>query len=359
MLASSLQFLFTVSASASPEHFSAIGVSSDVHARCAQPPKSLIVIRMALSVLFVVIGLILLTVGAEGLVRAGSSLALRLGVTPLVVGLTIVALGTSSPELVVSGEAAFYGNSAIALGNVVGSNIGNIALILGIAAVVCPMKARAEVVQREMPVMIGVTLLLWVLLIDGQLGRIDGFILFAASFAYIFFVYSVARRNKSREVADEFAEAVDHTARPVWLEIVMLVGGLALLVGGAKLLIDGALAIAAYFKVSEVIIGLTVVAIGTSLPELATSVVAAFKKESDVALGNAIGSNILNILFVLGFTAIIQPISAAEIKLRDLSVMLGYAVLLFVMLRLRSTLDRAGATVLLGGYLVYIYSLLP
>jgi cation:H+ antiporter len=139
----------------------------------------------------------------------------------------------------------------------------------------------------------------------------------------------------------------------------MLIGGLALLIVGAKLLIDGALAIAAYFKVSEVIIGLTVVAIGTSLPELATSVVAALKKESDVALGNAIGSNILNILFVLGFTAIIQPISAAEIKLRDLSVMLGYAVLLFVLLRLRSVLNRAGAAVLLVGYLVYIYSLLP
>lgn len=139
----------------------------------------------------------------------------------------------------------------------------------------------------------------------------------------------------------------------------MLIGGLALLVVGAKLLIDGALAIAAYFKVSQVIIGLIVVAIGTSLPELATSVVAAFKKESDVALGNAIGSNILNILFVLGFTTIIQPISAAEIKLRDLSIMLGYAVLLFVMLRLHSTLNRAGTALLFVGYLVYLYSLLP
>jgi cation:H+ antiporter len=310
-------------------------------------------------VVLVVIGLILLTVGAECLVRAGSSLALRMGVTPLVVGLTIVALGTSSPELVVSGEAAFYGNSAIALGNVIGSNIGNIALILGIAALVCPMKAHAEVVQREMPVMIGVTVLLWILLADGQLGRIDGFILFAGSFAYTFFVYFVARRNKSREVEDEFAEAVGNTSRPAWLDALMLIGGLALLVVGAKLLIDGALVIAAYFKVSQVIIGLTVVAIGTSLPELATSVVAAWKKEPDVALGNAIGSNILNILFVLGFTAMIQPISAAEIKLRDLSVMLGYAVLLFVLLRLRSVLDRAGAAVLLVGYLVYLYSLLP
>jgi cation:H+ antiporter len=163
---------------------------------------------VGISIALIVFGLILLTVGAEGLVRAGSSLALRMGVTPLVVGLTIVAVGTSSPELVVSAEAALYGNSAIALGNVVGSNIGNIAVILGIAALVCPMKARTEIIQREMPVMIAVSALLWILVLDGEVGRLDGLLLFLGSIAYIYFVYSIARRNKSREVDDEFSEAV-------------------------------------------------------------------------------------------------------------------------------------------------------
>jgi cation:H+ antiporter len=281
-----------------------------------------------------------------------------MGVTPLVVGLTIVAVGTSSPEMVVSGEAAFYGQSAIALGNVVGSNIGNIALILGIAALVCPMKARAEIIQRELPIMIGVMALLWILVLDGEVGRLDGLLLFLGSFAYTFFVYSVARRNRLRAIDAEFSEAVGQPSQRTWLDVMMLIGGLALLIIGAKLLINGALAIATFFKISQVIIGLTVVAIGTSLPELATSVVAALKKEPDVALGNAIGSNILNVLLILGITALIQPISAAEIKVTDLGMMLGSSVLLFVLLRWRSGLDRLGATILLSGYGLYMYSLI-
>ena len=309
---------------------------------------------MITSVALVLVGLVLLAVGAEGLVRAGSALALRFGVTPLAVSLTVVALGTGSPELVVSAEAALSGNSAIALGNVVGSNISNIALILGVAALICPIVARAEVVKRQVPVMIGVSVLLWLLVADGELGRVDGLVLLALGGGYLFWIYQGARSGKVT-VADDEVEA---PSRAVWLDIVMLVGGIALLVLGAKWLIDGALVIATALGISPVIIGLSLVAIGTSLPELATAVVAAAKKDSDVILGNVIGSNILNILFILGLTAAIQPISAGQIQVSDLAVMLGSAVLLLVLFLLRPAVERWSGFALLGGYAFYLYSLL-
>ncbi len=313
-----------------------------------------------LYLLFLVIfGLVLLTLGAEGLVRAGSSIALRLGVTPLVIGLTIVAFGTGSPELVVSAEAAFYGNSAIALGNVIGSNISNTCLILGTAALIYPMKSKTQVVQREIPVMVAATGILWLMIIDGELGRIDGLILLISSFAYTFFVYFIARRNKSEEVHKTFSEGIEEPSSSKVLDAAMLTGGLALLVVGAKILLDGAIGIAKIFQISEVVIGLTIVAIGTSLPELATSTVASFKKKSDLALGNAIGSNILNILCILGVTALIYPISAEEIRLLDMSVLLGVAILLWALLGMRFILDRVEGAILLIIYIVYIYTLIP
>ncbi len=314
---------------------------------------------MIYSALLVIIGLILLTLGAEFLVRSGSSLALRLGVTPLVVGLTIVAFGTGSPELVVAVQSAYYGNSAIALGSVIGSNISNTALILGAAALVYPIKARTQVVRREVPLMIVVTGLLWLLLFDGELGRFDGIILFAGSLVYTFLVYFLARRSKSKDIHEEFTEAVDKPTSSKWLDILILLGGLSLLILGANLLVSGAVTIAKFLEISEVVIGLTIIAIGTSLPEMATSVVASFKKESDLALGNAIGSNIINILCVLGATAIVSPISAAEIRTIDMGVMLGVAVLLWILLGVRFLLDRLEGAILLLVYIVYIYTLIP
>lgn len=307
----------------------------------------------------VILGLILLTLGAEGLVRAGSSLALRLGVTPLVIGLTIVAFGTGSPELVVSAEAAFYGNSAIALGNVVGSNISNTCLILGLAALIYPIEAQTQVVRREMPLLITATALLWLMIADGEIGRIDGAILLTASFGYTFLVYFIARRNRSEAIHLSFAEAVDKPSPSGWLDMLMLTGGLALLVVGAKLLLDGAIGIAKIYRISEVVIGLTVIAIGTSLPELATSAVASLKKKSDLALGNAIGSNILNILCILGVAALIRPIPAGEIRLLDMGVLLGTAGLLWALLGFRFILDRIEGAILLVIYVVYIYTLIP
>lgn len=314
---------------------------------------------MVFSGLLVLAGLVVLTLGAEALVRAGSSLALRLGITPLVVGLTIVALGTSSPELVVSAQAAFMGSSGLAIGNVVGSNISNTALILGAAAMVYPLKAKAVVIRREMPVMIAVSAVLWLMIIDGVLSRIDGIILAVSVVVYTCFIYYSARKGKVKEVEDQFAEAVDKPSKNPALDALLLVGGILFLVGGATMLVTGAVDVAKTLGIPEVVIGLTVVAVGTSLPELATSTVAAYRKEADMALGNAIGSNISNILLVLGVTAVINPISAAEIRLVDMAVMLGTAVFLWALLGLRFVLDRLEAFILLVVYALYIYTLIP
>lgn len=314
---------------------------------------------MLFSVLIVIAGLVVLTVGAEGLVRAGSSIALRLGVTPLVVGLTIVALGTSSPELVVSAQAAFMGSSGLAIGNVVGSNISNTALILGTAALVYPLRAKAVVIRREMPVMVAVSCILWLMIIDGVLGRIDGIILAVSVVAYTGFLYYSARKGRVKEIEEQFAEAVDKPSKRPAADVLMLIGGIGFLVVGASLLVTGAVDIAKTLGIPEVVIGLSVVAVGTSLPELATSTVAAYRKEADMALGNAIGSNISNILLVLGVTAIINPISAAEIRVVDMAVMVGTAVFLWALLGFRFVLDRLEGFILLVVYALYIYTLFP
>lgn len=314
---------------------------------------------MFISVIFILIGLVLLAIGAEGLVRGSSSVALRLGVTPLVVGLTIVAFGTGSPEFVVSIGSALNNNSGLALGNVIGSNISNIALILGIAALIKPLSVRAEIVRRETPVMVIVTALFWLLLYDGELGRIDGAILTLGAIAYTFLTYYLSKQNKQKAVEEEFDESLENTKGSVLRDVVFIAFGLALLILGANLLIDGAVSVAKYFGMSEIVIGLTIIAVGTSLPELATSALAAKKGEPDVALGNAIGSNVLNILAVLGITALIQPISTEGVRTLDLAVMLGSAILLNIFLGRKFVLDRLEGVILIICYFIYIYSLIP
>ena len=311
---------------------------------------------MLIPSLFVLGGLALLAAGAEALVRGSSALALRLGVTPLVVGLTVVAFGTGSPELFVSVEAAYRGDSGIALGNVVGSNIGNVALILGLAALVRPMKVRSELIRREVPLMIAVTLLLCLLLYDGALSRVDGLILVMGSVAYTAFAYLAARRDRSKVVAEEFEDALAQPKRAAWVDALLVVAGFALLLFGARLLVGGATNIAESFGVSQVVIGLTVIAVGTSLPELATSVVAAAKGEADVAFGNVIGSNILNILLILGVAALISPVEARGLRTLDLGVLVGSAVLLLPLMRRGWVLNRWEGGLLLAGYVAYLYS---
>lgn len=313
---------------------------------------------MTLAIVSIIGGLILLGAGAESLVRGSASTALRLGITPLVVGLTIVAFGTGSPELVVSVSAALGGSSEIALGNIVGSNISNVALILGIAALVRPMTVRSEIIRRELPIMIVVTALLWLLLYDGELGRIDGAILVTGTISYIGLTYYLARRSQ-KAVAAEFAEAYEPSKRAAWIDVLLILAGFVLLIAGAHILLIGAVTVARTFGISEAVIGLTIVALGTSMPELATSVAAARKNEPDVAFGNAIGSNILNILCILGVTALIRPIPIGDIRNVDLSVMMGSAILLFILLGRKYLLDRIEGAILVIGYMIYIYTLLP
>lgn len=312
---------------------------------------------MLYSLLYVLAGLVLLALGAEGLVRGSTSVALRMGVTPLVIGLTIVAFGTGTPELLVSVEAATTGNSGIALGNVVGSNIGNIGLILGCAALARPMRVRSVLLKREVPLMIAITLLLCLMLLDGELGRIDGGVLLAGSFLYVIGMYVLAKRDRNREVAAEFEDLTRPITRSRWVDAVYIGAGLAGLMLGAKFLVSGATAVAQALGMSQVVIGLTVVAIGTSMPELATSVVAAIRDEADVAFGNVIGSNILNILFILGLVALIHPFDVSGLAALDMAVLAGSALLLLPLMWRGSILNRWEGALLLVGYGAYMTTL--
>jgi len=308
--------------------------------------------------LYLVAGLIMLFVGAEGLIRGSSNLAIKIGITPLVVGLTVVAFGTSAPELVVSLKAALMGNSSISLGNVVGSNIANIALILGVAALIKPLDVHADVIRKEIPIMIGITVLLLLLLIDGELGFVDGVILVTGLIIYLTFSVLIARKEKNPEVETEFKNGLkSNFSIPV--SVVLVIIGFGLLILGANLFVQSAVAIAKILGFSDVVIGLTIIALGTSLPELITSIVASYKKESDIGIGNVVGSNVFNILGILGITALIIPISTVGISYIDLGVMLVAAIILLPLSRTGFTITRLEGAVLFLGYAGYIYYLLP
>lgn len=307
-------------------------------------------------VAFLIAGLILLPLGAEMLVRGASSLALRMGITPLVVGLTIVAFATGTPELAVSIKGAVTGNSGIALGNVVGSNISNIALVLGVAALVRPMKVQARLVRREMPLMVGASVFLFLLLLDGALGRADGLVLLVTGVGYTVFAYRGAKAGAAPAVTEEFEEAILQSRLPA-RDAVLMAGGIVALVVGAESLVRGAVAVAGALGVDQAVIALTVIAIGTSLPELATSVVAARKEQADVAFGNVIGSNTLNILAVLGITALIHPFAVVGIRPLDLGMLVGTAVLVLLLMARGWVLNRAEGFALMTLYVAYVVSL--
>lgn len=307
--------------------------------------------------IFLSLGIILLFVGAEGLIRGSSNLAIKIGITPLVVGLTVVAFGTSAPELVVSLSAALKGNSTISLGNVIGSNIANIALILGVAALIRPLDVHAKVIIREIPIMIGISVLLFFLLLDGKIDFFDGLIFIALLILYNVFSVLLARKEKSPEIQNEFKEGLK-SKFGVPLSIIFMIAGLALLILGANLFVQSTVAIAKLFNVSDAVIGLTIVAIGTSLPELITSIVAAYKKEADIAIGNVVGSNVFNILGILGITALIIPVSSDGISKIDLFVMIGTAILLFPLSKTGKRISRFEGILLLVGYIIYLYYLI-
>lgn len=260
------------------------------------------------------LGLVALVVGAELLVRGASKLALAFGISPLVVGLTVVAFGTSAPELAVSVQSAWSGQVDIALGNVVGSNLFNVLVILGLSALITPLVVHQQVIRQEVPVMIGVSLLLWALALDGGIGRWEGFLLAGLVVGYTVLLIRQSRRETAAaqaEVDAEYREAFDGPPKgweAHWgVQVLFILAGLALLVLGARWLVEAAVGFARYLGVSEMVIGLTIVAAGTSLPEVATSVMAAIRGERDIAVGNVVGSNIFNILAVLGISASVAP----------------------------------------------------
>jgi len=308
----------------------------------------------------VLLGLALLFLGGEGLVRGSSGLALRLGLSRLVVGLTVVAFGTSAPEMVVSVQAALAGQGGVAIGNVLGSNILNIGLILGVTALLSPLQVRLQILKMDAPIMVGVTLAAAWMLSDFAVGRVEGAVLFGGLVAYTGGTVWFARRAKeSEEVRAEFAEGIPGPTGSVWRDVVYVGAGLGLLVGGSHFLVDGATQLARGFGVSEAVIGLTIVALGTSMPELVTCLVAAMKKESDIALGNIIGSNIFNLLGILGVAALAQPIRGEGIKMTDIYTALAFAIALLPILWSGRTLQRWEGGALLAGYGVYLATLWP
>lgn len=257
-----------------------------------------------------IIGLGLLFAGAEMLVRGASRLAARAGISPLVIGLTVVAYGTSSPELAVSVESSWYGQADIALGNVVGSNIFNLLFILGLCAILLPLRVAQRLIWLDVPLMIGTALLLFMMAIDGTISRLDGLILVFGAVLYTAFAVHEGRQEPAQvheEYAAEYGGQNNGKAHPWPLQVVYIALGLAMLVFGARWLVDGAVVIARLLGMSEFIVGLTIVAAGTSLPELATSIVAGLRGERDIAVGNVVGSSIFNILAVLGLSCIVAP----------------------------------------------------
>lgn len=304
-------------------------------------------------------GLILLFVGAEGLVRGSSAIALRLGISPLVIGLTVVAFGTSAPELLVSVKSSLEGNSDIAIGNVIGSNICNIALILGVSALINPMIVKAQVVKREIPIMIGVTVLLILMLLNNNISRLEGIILTAGIIIYTVISIYLSKKERDPEVILEFQEELGKKPVGLLISSILVVVGLALLIFGANIFVNGAVSAAERMGVSNAVIGLTVVAFGTSLPELITSIVAGIKKEGDIAIGNIVGSNVFNILSILGITAVIKPITSYGISYVDLSIMLLTAVIILPLSYSGFKINRWEGAFLFIGYIAYFIYLLP
>lgn len=298
-----------------------------------------------------VVGLVLLVAGAEALVRGASRLAALFGISRLVIGLTIVAAGTSSPELAVSLGAALTGQSDIAVGNVVGSNIFNVLLILGLCALILPLRVSSQLVRTDVPVMIGVSLLVLVLSADGRLGRLDGILLVAGMVAYLWYSVVEGRRTSSADEAAEAAAGGGVAAQVAWVA-----AGLALLVVGARWLVEGAVSMARLMGVSELVVGLTIVAAGTSLPEVATSVVASLRGERDIAVGNVVGSNILNVLGILGLTALMSSgglAVAPSLESFDMPVMVAVALACLPIFFTGQRIDRAEGALFLGYYVAY------
>ena len=312
-----------------------------------------------MSMLMFFLGLGALVIGAELLVRGASRLASSLGVSPLVVGLTVVAYGTSAPEVAVSVNAVLSGNTDLAVGNVVGSNIFNILFILGISALITPLVVNAQIIRQEIPVLIFASLLLLGISGNGQISFLESGILLAALAGYTVFLIFQSRKE-TQATRDEYAARSDRESRwdrPLYVQILLILAGLALLVQGSEWLVDAAVLFAKLLGVSDIVVGLTIVAAGTSMPEVATSIMAAIKKERDIAVGNVIGSNTFNILGGLGITGVMAsggiPVPASVMKF-DLWVMLAVCLACIPVFLTGREIARWEGGVFLGYYLAYV-----
>ncbi len=320
---------------------------------------------MSLTVLgLFVLGLVLLVAGAELLVRGASRLAARLGISPLVIGLTVVAFGTSAPELAVTVQAGLAGQADIAVGNIVGSNIFNVLFILGLAALIVPLVVSQQLVRLEVPLMIGVSVLFLVMALDGRISGFDGMLLFAGIVAYTVFTVRQSRKESAAvqaEYAQEYGDGQSAERGRLPLQIALIVAGLVLLVLGAHWLVEGAVAFARHFGVSELIIGLTIVAVGTSLPEVATSIVAALRGERDIAVGNVVGSGIFNILAIAGIASMVTPggLEVAPALIRfDIPVMIAVALACLPIFASGHLIARWEGALFLGYYAAYVLYLI-
>jgi len=309
--------------------------------------------------IYIIGGLVLLYFGADWLVQGAVTLALHLGLSPLIVGLTVVALGTSVPEALVSVQAAIGHQGGIALGNVIGSNILNIALILGLSAFLSPLKVDSHLVKADVPLLAGATFMLVVLLEDFHISRMEGAFLLLCIVGYVAGNIMTVKRDSPDENKIEGMEVPENPGKTLWRDVGFLVLGIITLGFGANFLVSGAVDLARIFGLSEALIGLTIVSIGTGTPELATALMATFRKTPELAIGNAVGSNIFNIMFVLGIAGLVAPLDGKGISSVDLYVMLGVTILLLPTVWTGRILDRKEGLLFLAIYVGYLYHLWP
>lgn len=302
---------------------------------------------LLIQVVLLVVGFVMLIKGADWFVEGASGIAAKFGIPQLVIGLTIVAMGTSAPEAAVSIAAAMKGNAGITVGNIVGSNILNIFIILGVTAVITTLAVAKSTVKCEIPYMIGITVLFLVLgATGGKITLVEGVILWVAFIAYLAYLFAMAKKNKEEETEEK-------KESKVWKLLLFTVVGLVLIVWGSDVTVDAASNIAKTFGMSDRLIGLTIVALGTSLPELFTSVSAALKGKADIAIGNIVGSNIFNILFVVGTTALITPVAFEAKFVIDTAIVIAAGVMLWLFVLPKKQLNRVAGVVMLCGYAAY------
>lgn len=304
-----------------------------------------------MEIVWLLLSLVILYFGAEGLVSGAASLAKRIGISPLVIGLTIVSVGTSAPELLVSVKAALNGQGALSVGNVLGSNFFNVGIILGISAIIYPLAVKRQLLKLDVPVMVLSSLLFFLFFLDFTISALEATIFLLILITYITYMLRSSRKEKATQKGDEEDEI---KMSKHWLLDILFIGiGLAALVYGSDLLVVNAVIIAGWLGMSEALIGLTIVAAGTSMPELATSVVAALKKRSDIAIGNVVGSNIFNIFMILGVTGLITPLHTTDINYIDGLFNLGIGVLLWLFMKRSSRIKRSQGAAFLLFYLIY------